>query len=374
MAHSYTPGLRVTPFTKLQRRRILPLKGGVTVSVGQRVERADIVARTDLPGDVASVNVVNRLGIDPSQIDQFMLKKEGDAIRRDEIIAENRPFIKWFKTVVKSPIDGTIESISSVTGQVLLRHPPRPVAVAAYVDGEVVEVIPEEGVVVETEGAFVQGIFGIGGEAWGPVKVVSASPGDVVKPGRITDDCAGCVLIVGAVAGIDLIRRAVEVKAAGIIAGGINADDLKNILGFDLGVAITGTEEIGTSVIVTEGFGTIAIANRTYDILTACEGNVASINGATQIRAGVQRPEFIVPAERPVIDIEGAAAREGGLQLGDPIRVIREPYFGKLGTVSALPSDLQTVESETKVRVLSVKFDDETEATVPRANVESITR
>ncbi|HDS74278.1 MAG TPA: hypothetical protein ENN56_01930, partial [Firmicutes bacterium] len=266
MAHSYTPGLRVTPFTALKRRRILPLKGGVTVEVGQRVERADIVARTDLPGDVASVNVVNRLGIDASQINQFMLKKEGDTIRREEIIAENRPLIKWFKTVVKSPIDGTVESISSVTGQVLLRHPPRPVAVAAYVDGEVVEVIPNEGVVVETEGAFVQGIFGIGGEAWGPVKVISEAPGDIVTPERITDDCTGCVLIIGAIAGIDVIRRAVQVKAAGIIAGGINADDLKNILGFDLGVAITGTEEIGTSVIVTEGFGSIAIAHRTYEI------------------------------------------------------------------------------------------------------------
>jgi hypothetical protein len=374
MAHSYTPGLRVTPYTSLERRRILPLKGDVTVNVGQKVDRADIVARTDLPGDVASVNVVNRLGVEAGQIKQFMLKDEGDTIERDEVIAETKPYFKWFKSSVKSPISGTIESISAVTGQVLLRHPPRPVAVTAYVEGTVTEVVPEEGVVVETKGAYVQGIFGIGGEAWGTVKVVSESADDVVDPSRIGADCEGCVLIAGAIAGIDTIRAAIEAKAAGLVAGGIDADDLKQLLGVDLGVAITGTETIGTTVIVTEGFGEIAIARRSYEILTACEGMVASINGATQIRAGVQRPELIVPSEKPVIGEAEIATQDAGLDIGALVRIIREPYFGRLGEVSDLPAELQVVESETSVRVLEVQFDDGSRAVVPRANIESITQ
>jgi hypothetical protein len=372
MAHSYTPGLRVTPFTKLQRRRILPLKGDVTVEVGSTVQRTDVVARTDLPGNVASVNVVNRLGIEAAQLKQYITKNEGDSVERDEIIAETRPLIKWFKSTVKSPISGTIESISTITGQILLRHPPRPVSVTAYVDGMVVEVVPEEGVVVETEGAFIQGIFGVGGEAWGPIKVVSPDAGRVVTPDEIDSSCKGCVLVLGAMAAVDTIQKAIEVKASGVIAGGINADDLKNLLGYDLGVAITGTEDIGITIVVTEGFGKIAIADRTYEILSACEGMVASINGATQIRAGVQRPECIVPSATPVAPSEQSHTGDGGLQVGAQVRIIREPYFGRIGEVTSLPSELQVVESETSVRVLEVRFDDGATVIVPRANVESV--
>jgi hypothetical protein len=61
-----------------------------------------------------------------------------------------------------------------------------------------------------------------------------------------------------------------------------------------------------------------------------------------------------------------------GLDIGSPVRVIRHPYFGQLGTVSALPSPLQVLESGSKARVLEVTFDDGKKAIVPRANVELI--
>ena len=60
------------------------------------------------------------------------------------------------------------------------------------------------------------------------------------------------------------------------------------------------------------------------------------------------------------------------LEVGTPIRVIREPYFGLLGKVTGLPATLQTVESGTEVRVLTAKLDDGRDVTVPRANVEII--
>jgi len=52
--------------------------------------------------------------------------------------------------------------------------------------------------------------------------------------------------------------------------------------------------------------------------------------------------------------------------------VIREPYFGRIGRVTALPPELQKLETEAMVRVLEVEFDDGTRATIPRANVELI--
>ena len=53
-----------------------------------------------------------------------------------------------------------------MTGQVIVRGPDIPVQVQAYLSGRVVDIIPNEGVVVENEVTFVQGIFGIGGETY----------------------------------------------------------------------------------------------------------------------------------------------------------------------------------------------------------------
>jgi hypothetical protein len=373
MAHAYTPGLRVTRHTVVRRARRLPMKGQVLAQVGDTVQREQVVARTELPGNVRTMNVVNCLGISAEELPSFMLKSEGDQIQKGEVVAASRPLIKWFKTTVEAEIDGTVESISAVTGQVLLREPPLPVEVLAYIDGTIVEIIADEGVIVETRGTFVQGIFGVGGEAYGPLHVISDAPGQDLSPEMIDAECNGRIVVGTGLVTHAVINKAQQVGAAGVIGGGIHDRDLRDLLGYDLGVAITGAEDIGLTVIVTEGFGPISMAQRTFDIIRACHGKQASLSGATQIRAGVMRPEIIVPdldGEAPKTD--GQAGHGGGMSEGDPLRVIRAPYFGRIGKVGELIADLQQVESGASVRVLEVEFEDGTRAVVPRANVELI--
>jgi hypothetical protein len=373
MAHAYTPGLRVTPQTTLRKQRRLPLKGEVLAALGTQVRHDQVVARTELPGNVTSLNLVNRLGCTPAELPDYMLKKAGDAIEAGEPLAETRPFIKWFKTTVEAPVSGRVENISALTGQVILREPPQPVEVLAYIDGTVVEVLPDEGVTIETSGAFVQGIFGIGGECWGPLHLLADTPDEVLEATAIGPECKGKILVGGSLITHQAVQQARQVGALGLIGGGIRDQDLRQLLGYDLGVAITGTEEIGLTAIVTEGFGEIAMARKTFEIFQACRGREASISGATQIRAGVLRPEIIVPLqdEIPPPD-EQVTHHQQGLEKGDLLRVIRAPYFGHIGQVSALPSGLQQVESGARVRVLEVEFEDGSRAVVPRANVELI--
>ncbi len=137
-------------------------------------------------------------------------------------------------------------------------------------------------------------------------------------------------------------------------------------------MAITGQEELGLTIVLTEGFGHIAMAARTWALLVASAGRVASVSGATQIRAGVLRPELLIPHDgigEAVAVPEGA----GSLEPGSAVRVIRQPWFGRLGRVVELPPELRALETEALVRVLVVEFsDDGSHATVPRANVERI--
>ncbi|MEI7482911.1 MAG: hypothetical protein WCK75_11275, partial [Elusimicrobiota bacterium] len=230
MAHAYTPGLKVIPCTVLRKKRLLPIPGRVLVEMGKQVEALDIVAQTQLPGKVFSVNVANRLAVGPEEIQDFMLKKEGDPVKKGEIIAENKPFLKWFKTAVESPVDGVIEAVSMVTGQVLLREPPKLLPIKAYVKGTVVEVTPNFGVTVESEGTFIQGIFGIGGETNGEVAVAVASPDEDLTPEDLNETHKGKIVIGGRHASLATVRRAVELGVHAIVVGGIHDRDLRQLL------------------------------------------------------------------------------------------------------------------------------------------------
>ncbi len=373
MAHAYTPGLKVTDKMTVIKRRILPLKGEVVVKVGDRVVPDTVVARTDLPGNVEPMNVANILGLPPEDVPDAMLKKEGDKCAKGETIAMTKSFFGLFKSEAKSKIDGSVENISSVTGQVLLRGHPIPVEVKAYLEGVITEVIPDEGVVVETIGSFVQGIFGIGGETHGELKKVVKDNASVLTESQIDSSCEGKIVVGGSLVTASALRKAIEVKAKGIVVGGFDDKDLREFLGTDIGVAITGNEDIGVTLVVTEGFGQIAMAGRSFDLLKKMEGRMACINGATQIRAGVIRPEVVIPlGESIAVGQKESGDKSGGLDVGSPIRVIRQPYFGRLGKVVELQSELHKLESESKARILTVEFDDGKRAIIPRANVELI--
>jgi len=372
MAHSYTPGLTVTERTTVRRRRILPLPGAVLVQVGDAVRADTAVARAELPGKVVPLNLANQLGIAPDEINDYLVKKEKDSVQKDDVLAENKPFIKWFKTEIRSPITGKVESVSTITGQILLREPPRVLELRGYIDGVVAEVHPEQGVTVESTCSLVQGIFGIGGETSGELVMGVKAPDQPLLPEQLTPSMKGKVVIGGAFLSAATMTRAKELGIVGLVVGGIHDKDLRALLGYDLGVAITGTEQVGFTLILTEGFGTIPMAPKTFALLSTHAGQKASISGATQIRAGVIRPEIIIPHSGPAAVTKVAQAEREGIQLGDPVRVIRDPLFGKIGAVSGLPSELRAIPTESEVRVLEVRFPDGTTTVVPRANIEVI--
>ncbi|ULA58094.1 MAG: hypothetical protein LZF60_20143 [Nitrospira sp.] len=372
MAHSYTPGLTVTERTTVRRRRILPLPGSVLVQVGDSVRADTAVARAELPGKVVPLNLANQLGIAPDEINDYLVKKEQDSVQKDDVLAENKPFIKWLKTEIRSPITGKVESVSTITGQILLREPPRVLELRGYIDGAVAEVHPDQGVTVESTCSLVQGIFGIGGETSGELVMGVKAPDQPLLPEQLNPSMKGKVVVGGAFLPAATMARAKELGIVGLVVGGIHDKDLRALLGYDLGVAITGTEQVGFTLILTEGFGTIPMAPKTFALLSAHAGQKASISGATQIRAGVIRPEIIIPHSGPAAVTKVAQAEREGIQLGDPVRVIRDPLFGKIGAVSGLPSELRAIPTESEVRVLEVRFPDGTTTVVPRANIEVI--
>lgn len=373
MAHAYTPGLKVLAYTTLTKERRLPLPGEILIKQGTKVRGEEVVARTDLPGNVQTLNIHGLLGILPDEVEEAMLKIVNDTIKKNEIIAQSKGLFGLFKSSVKSPVDGIIESISKITGQIIMREPPIPVEVIAYIDGEVVDIIQNEGVKIKTHGSFIQGIFGIGGETIGELAMVANKPNEVLTEKDIDKAFKDKIIVGGSIVTYSALEQARKVGVKGIVIGGIEDDDLKQFMGYDIGVAITGSEQVGLTLIITEGFGKMSMAARTFQLLKSLAGKKSSINGATQIRAGVMRPEVIVPTETAPVSKKTADISSGaGLDIGMAVRIIREPHFGAIGKVVALPVELKKIETEALVRVLQVELEDKEIVALPRANVEII--
>lgn len=371
MSYAYTPGLKVKRLTVVRKSRILPAPGEVLVKKGDGVSYDTIVARTHVPGDIQMVPLYFLLGVEPYELPKVMVKKEGDTVKKGELLGVTKSFFGLFKTERYSEYSGTVELISDVTGMVGIRELPRPINLNAYISGSVVGVIPNHGVVIEATASYVQGIFGVGGENHGEITIV-AEADQQLTPDLLGKDCAGKILVGGSLVTAEFLNKAQAEGVKGVVAGGIRRTDLTKILGYEMGVAITGHEDIGLTCIITEGFGKMTIANHTYALLKSLNGKLASVNGATQIRAGVIRPEVVVPMtkeEAGEVKEEEEVLNEG-IYVGTLVRIIRQPYFGAIGTVASLPTELQQLDTESLVRVMTVKLEDGRLVTVPRANVE----
>ena len=245
MSKSYTPGLKVLEKTSIQKERILPLRGEVHANQGDNVNPNDIVASTKIPGNVQMVNVANELNIDPDQVSDCMLCSVDESIEKGQIIARSKGLFGLFKSEVKSPIDGIVTQISDITGQVVISEQSIPINVNAYISGKVTSVIADEGVCIEGCGAYIQGIIGLGGEQQGELSVLS----DLSDFKNLDEKYKNKILVIPGHINYELYEKSKNAGVKGIIAGGFDYKSMSKILGYSLGVAITGSEKTLTLVL-----------------------------------------------------------------------------------------------------------------------------
>jgi len=374
MSNLLTPALQLFSRTVIRKRRDLPTKGSVLVTVGQQVSSETVVAEATREGELRLVRVAEKLNVPPDEALKHVTTTPGSTVSAGEVLAEMKGLWGLLRTTVEAPISGTVEFISAATGHVGIRGASSTIQVHAYIHGRVVQVDQGRGVVVESEVSFIQGIFGVGGERTGTLRVLQVPPDTKITADDIPASCAGQILVGGHSPSIDALRKAAQAGAVGFVTGSIDDRTLQEYVGYDIGIALTGDEPIAMTLIITEGFGEMAINPRIVEVLSACEGSHASINGATQVRAGALRPEIISRALDTTTGVHGTGTQQSqGLAIGSVVRLIRVPFFGKRGTIVDLPRELMQIETGAYARVAKVTLSDsQQEVLVPRANMEIV--
>ena len=243
------------------------------------------------------------LNLSPQESLKHLCVSEGDVVVEGQELARLVGLWGLFRTSVQAPIAGTVEFVSAATGHIGLRGTPSTIQLKAYIDGRVAKVYPGRGVVVETEASFIQGIFGVGGERTGAVRMLSLEADVVVGEEHIPESCAGQVLVGGHSPTLPALRKAAARGAVGLITGSIDDRTLQAYVGHEIGIALTGDERVPMTLIITEGFGVLPMNRRIAQLLAASEGARCSINGATQVRAGAVRPEIVTQAQPHILQI-----------------------------------------------------------------------
>lgn len=364
---AYVPALAAAADAITRKIRELPLLGEVLVRSGDLVTANQAVLKAELPGELLILRIAEQLGYDPEHIEKGLKVKIGQTVQKGDLICSLSSFFGLFKAELKAPCSGIVEYYTALNAHIGIRQQSVPLEINAYVDGKIVEVEASKAVVVETRGCFVQGIFGVGAESNGKLLILSVPKDKVITINELESlELNACVLVGGAKFSIEALRYCAEHNVKGVVCGSIDSETLLHFVGYEIGVSITGDEQVPFPLIITEGFGNLPISSRIIDILSPLAGKNCSISGVTQVRAGATRPEIIVPSPSE------ADLKESNkyLELGARIRIIRVPNFGSFGQVVDLPQDPQIIPSGAKVRVLKAKLDDGSEVIVPRANVE----
>lgn len=373
MKQAYAPALEVRENTLIQKIRELPLPGKSLFKVGERVQAKDIVLTAELPGDMSIIRVAERMGFEADDVIYGMKVKEEDFLEKGQLICSLTTFFGLFTSELRCPEAGVVEFFTETNAHIGIRHKSMPLEVNAYIDGEIVAVEEGKSITIETTGTFVQGIFGVGGERQGEICILPIDRNQVVTSDIIEEvpkSLAGKILVGGISYDRSGLAAVAERGVEAVVCGSIDAQTLFEYVGREIGVSITGDEDVPCTVIVTEGFGSLEISERVLELLRGAEGKLASVNGATQVRAGATRPEIIIPKEYQA-DINYETEQKF-LEIGARVRVIRVPNFGAFGEIVELPSDPMVVPSGAKVRVLKAKLENGKEVFVPRANVELV--
>lgn len=211
-------------------------------------------------------------------------------------------------------------------GDVVAR-PPGAAPLVAGVRGYVAGVRPGREMLIETGAAVVRCPLGLGGEAYGTLRVLGER--DQLLDAAVDARSAGAIIAAGT-ATADVLRTARDERVLGVVLGGVDAGELAVFLECEPdSLAAAAARYAGPpALLITGGFGATAIDQAAWKLLETYDRREVLLD------AGGSPARLVVPLPR----LPGGVAPMPPMvaQPGMQVRLVDEPHLGAVGTLLAL--------------------------------------
>ena len=341
----------ILPLTMIRRARMLPVNGRVLARAGQKVSATDVVAEADVANKHVILNIRRALSLSAQEdLQKIVEHRVGDKVQEGDVIAETSGI---FKRVVYAPVSGQIVSISG--GQVLLEAQGECFKLLAGLNGEVAEVIPEQGVILETHGALIQGVWGNGKINIGVLFNLAEEAGKELTAEMLDVSMRGAVVLGGHCSSAEVLRIAMGLPLRGLILGSMTAE------------LIPVARQVEYPIILTEGFGIYPINNIAHRILTTNERRDVCLNATEWDRYTGDRPEVIIP-----LPATGNLAPEiAQFKSGQTVRIKGASYNKQaVGVLVEMLPGLTLMPNGLRVPAANVRLENNEEINIPLANLD----
>jgi hypothetical protein len=351
----------------------------VKTRAGERISADHILARTDPAASAVKLPIADQLGVAPQDVTKCLMRPVGSTFSAGEALARSRKGLR--NVVVAAPVGGVLLAIDHVTGVASLA-PGNGGEVRALVAGDVEFVDGRETISIRTVGGRLLGIVGFGDAVSGPLHVLTNQSHDEVQPGKIGSDATGKIVVAGSSASAAVLRKLGEVRAVGLVCGGLVERELAGGFGLQVEDRLApwrlgaGDRSIGehlpptVSVMATEGFGSLTMHPDAFSLLKEADGRQAVLFPFTRVTGALMRPELILPDDPAALDDDGLTSHAAFVE-GVRVRLVDQTSLGKTGTLLGGPRRSRSGDGFV-FDVVDVEVPGGTRRTVPIANVEIV--
>jgi hypothetical protein len=348
------PVAHILPLTVIRKDRVLPVPGRVVVRQGQKVAPRDVIAEANLAPEHTLLNIASSLGVSIEQADNLIQCKTGDDVHEGDLIAGP---VGLTRRVLRAPVNGQI--MLAGEGQVLIRVDKTPYELQAGISGEVSQLIPGRGAVVETTGVLIQGFWGNGRFDFGLIQSKLENPEDILTPENIDVSLRGTIVLGGFCNEISVLKKASDIPIRGLVLSSMSSN------------LIPAARAMSYPILVLEGFGKLPLNPLSYNLLTTHQNREISVNAEPLAFHKGQRPEVIIPLPTSrELDLPMALEE---FAVGQRVRILRAPYLARTGTLELLYNGPVEFPSGIRTPGALIGIENGESIKVPLANLEVIT-
>ena len=341
----------ILPLTTIRRERYLPASGRLLVRKGQKVSTTDVVGEAKVNAEHLLLDVVRGLGLPVSKVDRHIQCKAGNRVLQDDVLAGP---VGLTKRVVRAPRSGRV--ILAGDGQVLLELESPPMELKAGLPGVVIDLLEDRGVVIETTGALIQGVWGNGCIDYGLMFVLARSPDDILTTDRLDVSLRGSLVMGGYCEDADVLKTAASLPIRGLILASMEPE------------LVPLAASMSFPIIVIEGFGRLSMNSAAFKLLSTNDQREVSLNAEQWDRFSGTRPEIIIPLPAPG---EPALPPDADMfTAGQQVRIVQASHKSEIGTIMELRPGMTVLPSGIQALSAEIRLESGENVVLPLANLE----